>query len=45
MNLQKSWKLSLAFKTSSLGGLTVTFVAVISAIRLYANDALGIAIS
>ena len=45
INLQKSWKLSLAFNTSSLGGLTVTLVAVIRAIRLYANDALDIAIS
>jgi len=45
MNLQKSWKLSLAFKTSSLGGFTVTLVAFINAIRLYANEALGIAIS
>ena len=44
MCTQKSWKLSLAFSTASLGGLTVTFVAVINADLLYANDELAIAI-
>ena len=44
MTLQKSLKLSLALSISSLGGLTVTLVAVINAERLYANAALGIAI-
>ena len=42
--LQKSIKLSLALSTSSDGGLTVTFVAVISAIRLYAKAELATAI-
>jgi hypothetical protein len=44
MALQNAIKLSLAANTSALGGLLVTFVAVINADLLYANEALAIAI-
>ena len=42
--VQNAMKLSLAANTCSEGGLLVTFVAVINADRLYANEALAIAI-
>ena len=44
MYSQKSLKSSLALRTASLGGLTVTLVAVINAERRYAKAALAIAI-
>ena len=44
MKQQMSYKPSLALKTSSEGGLVVTFFAVIKAARLNANELLAIAI-
>ena len=44
MYTQKSLKSSLALNTSGEGGFVVTFVAVIKAARLNANEELAIAI-